>query len=69
MASVPVRDGKKLVPMHTLGSWVNQDVLPGMRILVPECLTGKVQCDGRFLADGEKYCVFDDAYQSFPAPE
>lgn len=65
MASIPVRDEKKLVPMHTLGSWVNQDVLPGMRI----CLTGKVQCDGRYLANGEKCCVFDDAYQSFPAPE
>lgn len=69
MASAPVRDGENLIPMHTLRSWVNQDVLPGMRILVPECLTGKVQCDGRFLADGEKCCVFDDDYQSFPAPE
>lgn len=69
MASAPVCDGENLIPMHTLRSWVNQDVLPGMRILVPECLTGKVQCDGRFLADGEKCCVFDDDYQSFPAPE
>ncbi len=68
MTRAPRRETDNLIPMHTLRAWENRDSLPGMRLLVPECLLGKVRCDGKKLVNGTPCHVFDDVYQSFSVP-